>query len=184
MDPDQWSKATPSLVSEFAIREGVSYWVPQPKSLTYAVGKPGRFPTEFPFYLPVEYLNIVSASHESNDEGGSPSPMERITADAGTCVTLDESNEYSDICTALTSLDPNSIINESIPSDHSEAAAEDEWKHEVTSSLFNCSSENSSRTVMKDISTCDEHFPSQAETTTTSGTTESAEDELDVMTVT
>lgn len=58
MDPAAWRKLTPAFLSDGSIRENVSYWVPQPRSLTYSVGRPGRFPTEFPFYLPLEYLSL------------------------------------------------------------------------------------------------------------------------------
>ena len=44
---------------EYYLHKDVSYWIPQAHSLTYAIGGPGRFPSEFPQYLPTEYLNLA-----------------------------------------------------------------------------------------------------------------------------
>eukprot|EP01053_Blabericola_migrator_P001923 Blabericola_migrator_1__1922@NODE_1522_length_4352_cov_15_201867_g1002_i0_p2_GENE_NODE_1522_length_4352_cov_15_201867_g1002_i0NODE_1522_length_4352_cov_15_201867_g1002_i0_p2_ORF_typecomplete_len248_score36_42_NODE_1522_length_4352_cov_15_201867_g1002_i09521695 len=112
VDPENWQK---ELSSPTNLQEGVSYWVPQPRSLTYAVGRPGRFPTEFPFYLPVEYLNLQQ-SGTSSPQRGADTPESSAACDEMPEVAYRESSDKN-MYTSLNKLDPNSILNESISSD-------------------------------------------------------------------
>lgn len=61
LDENDWKGIQSPSPTDCSIKENASYWVPQPASLTYAIGKPGRFPSDFPLYLPVEYLNLTVA---------------------------------------------------------------------------------------------------------------------------
>lgn len=117
IDLDSWKQTDCTSITSAVLKENVSYWIPQPGSMTYSIGRPDRFPTEFPYYLPVEYMNLTHPS----------SPHEYDLAS----LSFVGKQDPALLIAANKSVDPRSIIRDVPLSDASEAEASDDGKESV-----------------------------------------------------